>query len=111
MLPLLAIFGRDLDAGMAVAGIRPGIRAGVRADAAKLGALEIPAAATPRERVALERIVDAAFVAGFRFVAWAASGLALLAALVAMRLDGPGAGGPGGPGGRKHRLAPPGSRA
>jgi EmrB/QacA subfamily drug resistance transporter len=90
LLPLQFVFRQGLDAGMTRAAIRPEIEAGVRSEAPKLAALEIPVAATPVERARIEGAVGTAFVAGFRFVAWAAASLALAGALVATRLPGRG---------------------
>ena len=79
-LPLIGIFNARVDRGLAAAAIRPEVVRAVRAESAKLANVQPPAFATEAERAAIRRVVEEAFVAGFRFVVLVAAGLALLSA-------------------------------
>jgi hypothetical protein len=85
-LPLLGIFNAELGRRLAALPLRSDVAHAVRDGSAQLANLEAPAFATPAERVQVERAVKESFVAGFRFVAWAAAALAFLSAATAALL-------------------------
>jgi EmrB/QacA subfamily drug resistance transporter len=83
---MAGVFGPALRAELDGAGVSPAARRAVEAQADRLAAAEIPPGLDPRERAAVQRALDEAFVAGFRWVALLAAGLAVAGAGSALLL-------------------------
>jgi EmrB/QacA subfamily drug resistance transporter len=96
-IPMVHVFESHLAQGMAGAALRPAVVTATLAQAARLADAQAPALATPAERAAVKGIVAQSFVAGFRWVAWAAAALALASALTALVTFGPRRDAPGAP--------------
>ena len=87
------VFDAEVDRRLATVSLAPRVVAAVAAERVKLGGAEAPPEASPSERIAIRQAVGGAFVAGFRWMALAAAGLALAsAATAALLIDGPRAG-------------------
>ena len=82
-LVVVAAFNKNLDARLSRIDAPQAIKAAVQAQRARLAAAEVPAAALPAERQALEQAVAYAYVSGFRLAMLLAAALALLSALIA----------------------------
>ena len=82
-LAMAQVFAAKLDGKLASAPLPAGVREEVVAQRAKLAAIEIPAHADARQKVALKAAVDESFVAGFRCVMLMAALLGVLSALAA----------------------------
>jgi EmrB/QacA subfamily drug resistance transporter len=80
---MLAGFNRDLSFRLAELNLEPRIRHEVDSQRARLAAIEIPQSIDVISREEIRRSIDASFVAGFRLVMYAASGLAILSAATA----------------------------
>src|SRR5882672_8592125 len=88
------VFDAEVDRRLATVSLAPRVVAAVAAERVKLGGAEAPPEASPSERIAIRQAVGGAFVAGFRWMALAAAGLALAsAATAALLIDGARAGG------------------
>jgi EmrB/QacA subfamily drug resistance transporter len=77
------VFERSLSAAVASLELSPAVRSALATQATNLGDVQIPVAAVPAERRAVEEAVAAALVTSFRWVAALAAGLAVAAALAA----------------------------
>ena len=82
-VPLLHVFGGALVRRLDALELRPQLEEEVRAQRLMLGGVQVPASASAAERAAIQHAVAEAFVAGFRFVALTAAGLAVLSAVIA----------------------------
>lgn len=82
-LVMLHGFDRSLDPRLSSVSLSPEARHALDGERIKLADAELPGDLDPETRMALERAIDEAFVAGFRRVMLVAAVLALLAALVA----------------------------
>jgi EmrB/QacA subfamily drug resistance transporter len=83
---LRARFDRELDRALGGLALPNDVVALVHAERAKLAAAELPAGLDAATKDALERALDAAFVAGFRTLMLVCAGLAAAAALVSLVL-------------------------
>lgn len=84
-LVLAVVFEHRLHQNLQQAGVTPEVTRQVEAQRNKLAGAEIPAGPDADTTATLEHAVQAAFVAGFRWVMLLAAGLALLSALAAWR--------------------------
>ena len=80
---MLAAFERRLERGLEELPISKSVRSEIRTQATRLAAIQPPSSLDASNREGARRVIDEAFVAGFRRVAAAAAGLALLGAVVA----------------------------
>src|SRR5499427_645861 len=88
-LVLASTFGSVLSQQMHQAGVTPAVAAQMFAQSTRLGGAEIPQGLDPALAAALRHAVQAAFVAGFRWVMLLGALLALVSALVAwLWIDG-----------------------
>jgi len=83
-IPMVHVFTARMESGLAAGAMRPAIVSSMHAQAERLAAAQPPQGATPAESAAVHRIVADAFVAAFRWLAWAAAALAWLSALTAL---------------------------
>jgi EmrB/QacA subfamily drug resistance transporter len=81
-------FSLSLDARMERMDMPGDIRSAMEAAKADLGAAEAPEGVDARTEARIERAIDESFVAGFRAVMFASTGLALASALVAALMVG-----------------------
>jgi MFS family permease len=81
-------FSSSLDARMERMDMPGDIRSAMEAETADLGAAEAPEGVGARTEARIERAIDKSFVAGFRAVMFASTGLALASALVAALMVG-----------------------
>ena len=81
-------FSLSLDARMERMDMPGDIRSAMEAETADLGAAEAPEGVGARTEARIERAIDKSFVAGFRAVMFASTGLALASALVAALMVG-----------------------
>jgi len=88
-VPLLHVFNDRLERRLADLGLGTELVAEVLAQRLMLANVEVPRSASPSERIAIQRAIAEAFVAGFCLVALTAAGLALAsAAMAALTIDG-----------------------
>jgi len=82
------VFNVQIERRLTDLGLRAELVAEVQAQRMMLASAEAPSSASPRERVAIQRAIAAAFLSGFRLVALSAAGLALAsAAIAALTID------------------------
>ena len=83
-----ATFSENLDASLEGMDLPRGVRTGLEAAKADLGAAEAPDGVDAETAARIERAIDESFVAGFRAVMLASAGLALASAVAAALLVG-----------------------
>jgi EmrB/QacA subfamily drug resistance transporter len=79
-------FDHELDRALAALGFDDNALAAFAAERAKLAAAEVPSTLEPAKAASLRRALDEAFVAGFRALMWACSGLAALSSVASLVL-------------------------
>jgi hypothetical protein len=82
----LFVFASALDQRTATLGLPATVRAALQADAARLGAANVPAGATPEQSEAIRLAIRLAFVDAYRVVMLVCAGLAWLGAAMAALL-------------------------
>jgi EmrB/QacA subfamily drug resistance transporter len=80
---MVAVFSADLQARLVATGLPEGLRGAAMEARTDLAALAPPAGASEAQAAAVSAAVDAAFVAGFRWVAASMAALAVIASVVA----------------------------
>jgi EmrB/QacA subfamily drug resistance transporter len=83
LLAMVAAFSVDLQGRLAASGVPSGLRAAVLEKRTDLAALTPPDGASEAAAATIRAAVDAAFLAGFRWVAASMAGLAVVASAVA----------------------------
>lgn len=82
------VFNGVLDSHLSTVVAKPAVIEQVRAQRARMAAIELPAHASAEDAAALKHVIDLSYVAGFRWVMWLSAGLALASALCAWHLIG-----------------------
>jgi len=82
------VFNGVLDSHLSTVVAKPAVIEQVRAQQARMAAIELPAHTSAEEAAALKHVIDLSYVAGFRWVMWLSAGLALASALCAWHLIG-----------------------
>ena len=75
---MLSGFYSHLKAGLESSGLETSTRIKIASQRERLAAIEIPQDIPPEQRAKVKQTIDESFLAGFRFVAFSACGLALL---------------------------------
>ena len=84
---MVKAFSFRLDRSLAGLSLPSYIRQDVQANEIKLAGLQLPAGLDPTTNAAIQELVRAAFVYGFRIVMWICAGLSLASASVAWLHD------------------------